>query len=242
MTESPCSPHTSNSVEAPDLREAPSPPANDNTTFAGTIALIKADVRRRLMLEARPANLGNAIGIAFKPGVVCVVTYRITNFLHLTKRKLLARIIDDLQQLYTGMEIHAGSVIGPGLVVGDRPGGGISEHVSMGRNCTLLGGSTITLNANGIDLSKGRIMIGDYCVIGFGVRIIGAVRLGDCTQIKPNAVVLHSSLAPGGVLDGIPARRKAIAPIEAVMRWNPLKSGFLDDCSFGEVMHVRGDS
>jgi serine acetyltransferase len=205
--------------------------AGVNVTFAETIALIKADVRRRLALEGRRINLTNAIEVAFKPGVVAVVAYRIITFLHLTKHGVLARILDDLQQLYTGTEIHAGSIIGPGLVLGDRAGGGISEHVTMGKNCTVLGGSTMTLNANGIDLSKGRIVIGDHCIIGLRARIIGAVTLGDCSQIKANAVVLQSSPEPGGILDGIPARRKAVAPPEAVARWNPLRSVFLLDPS-----------
>jgi acetyltransferase-like isoleucine patch superfamily enzyme len=108
--------------------------------------------------------------------------------------------------------------------MGDRPGGGISEHVTIGKNCTLLGSSTMTLNAHGIDLSKGRIVLGDYCVVGVGVRIIGAVTIADGTQIKPNAVVLVSSLAIGGILEGIPAQRKSIVPIDLMARWNPLKA------------------
>ncbi len=219
---------TEYSKERPDE----SPAAAAQMTAAETFALIKADVRRRLTLEGRRINLANAIAVAFKPGVVAVVAYRVINHLHLTKHRVLARILDDLQQLYTGMEIHAGSVIGPGLVLGDRPGGGISEHVTMGKNCTVLGGSTMTLNADGIDLSKGRVVLGDHCIIGMRARIIGSVTLGEGTQIKPNAVVLQSSPEPGGVLEGIPARRKASVPVEAVRRWNPLKSAFL-----GELAH-----
>ena len=156
--------------------------AGVNVTFAETIALIKADVRRRLALEGRRINLTNAIEVAFKPGVVAVVAYRIITFLHLTKHGVLARILDDLQQLYTGTEIHAGSIIGPGLVLGDRAGGGISEHVTMGKNCTVLGGSTMTLNANGIDLSKGRIVIGDHCIIGLRENY----RRSDAWRLQPN--------------------------------------------------------
>jgi serine O-acetyltransferase len=198
-------------------------------TLAETMRLIKDDVRRRLELEGRPANLVNAIGIAVMPGVFCVVAYRITNFLHQKRYRVLARIIDDIQHLYTGNEIHIGSVIGSGFVVGDRPGGGISEHVTIGRNCTLLGGSTMTLNANGIDLSKGRIVLGDHCVVGFGARIIGAVTLADCTQVKPNAVVLYSSPVAGGILNGVPAWMTGTAPVDAVTRWNPLRSNFLPE-------------
>jgi serine O-acetyltransferase len=211
------------------------PATRTGATWRDTLALIRADVRRRLILEGRSTKLANALCIALKPGVVCVIAFRVANFLHSRNHRILPRIIDDLQQLYTGVEIHLGSQIGPGLVIGDRPGGGISEHVTLGKNCTLLGSTTMTLNADGIDLSKGRIVLGDYCVIGIGVRIIGAVTLGDGTQIKPNAVVLHSSPTPGGVLDGIPATRKSTVPAEAMARWNPLRSVLMGDATISRV-------
>ena len=213
--------------EAPAEGQDESPAAR--MTAAETFALIKADVRRRLTLEGRRINLTNAAAVAFKPGVVAVVAYRVINHLHFARRRVLARILDDLQQLYTGTEIHAGSVIGPGLVLGDRPGGGISEHVTMGKNCTVLGGSTLTLNADGIDLSKGRIVLGDHCIVGLRARVIGSVTLGEGTQIKPNAVVFQSSPEPGGVLEGIPARRRGNVPVDDVRRWNPFKSSFLGE-------------
>jgi serine O-acetyltransferase len=196
-------------------------------TFAETISLIRQDVRRRLELDGRGANLASVIRIALAPGVSCVIAYRITNFLHEKRYKVLARIIDDIQYLYTGNEIHFGAVIGPGFVLGDRPGGGISEHVTIGRNCTVLGGSTMTLNAHGIDLSRGRIVLGDHCVVGIGARIIGSVTLADGTQVKPNSVVLCCSPVAGGILNGIPARMTGTAPIDAVTRWNPLQSNLL---------------
>ena len=198
-----------------------------NLTFKTTISLIKADVRRRLILEGMETTFWNALAIALKPGLVCVVLYRICNFLHHKKYRTVARIIDDVQYLYTGVEIAQGSIIGPGLVFGDGKGGGTVEWVTIGTNCTMLGGAAMTLNAAGGGLSKGGIVIGDNCIIGLGVRIVGAVTIADCTQIKPNAVVVSSSSVPGAVLEGIPARRTAVVPTDAVMRWNPLKSVFL---------------
>jgi serine O-acetyltransferase len=194
-----------------------------NPTWREACRLIKADIRRRLMLEGKPATIANALCSLVMPGIVCVIAYRITTVLKARGHSVLSQIVQDLQHLYTGIELHPGSVIGPGLVLGDRPGGGISEHVTIGKNCTVLGGCTMTLNSDRIDLSKGRIVLGDYCVIGTGVRIIGSVTIGDGTQIKPNAVVLSSSPEAGGILDGMPARRRAGVPIEAMMPWNPLK-------------------
>lgn len=197
----------------------------ENRTWRDAYSLFKADLRRRLELEGKAVSRLNALGLLVMPGVVCIAAYRVTTVLQSKGYRILDRIVQDLQHLYTGIELHPGSDIGPGFVVGDRPGGGISEHVKLGRNCTLLGTCTMTLNTDRIDLSKGWIVLGDHCVVGTGVRIMGSVTLGACTQIKPNAVVLTSSPTPGGVLDGIPARRVATVPVEAVMRWNPLRPG-----------------
>lgn len=200
---------------------------DEPATLSASLALIKADVRRRLTLEGRSSSLLDTIAIAFKPGVVAVVAYRIANWLHHRRRMVLVRIIEDLQHLYTGIEIQTGSRIGPGLVYCDFPGGGICDKATIGENCTILGPSTFTLNAETVDLTQSRIVLGDFCVIGAGVRIVGAVTLAAGTQVKPNSIVLTSSRQEGGILEGIPARCKAVAPIEALRRWNPLRSVFL---------------
>ena len=199
-----------------------------SATWRDTWDLIKSDLRRRLVLEGSPVTAANAIRLALKPGIVCTVAFRVTSFLHVRRHRVLVRLIDDIQHLYTGIELHVGAEIGPGLVLGDRPGGGVSNYVTIGKNCTLLGAITIALNADGVDLSKGGIVLGDHCVVGGNVRIIGNLTLADGTQIKPNAVVVNSFTTPGCILDGIPATKRSIVPVEAMSRWSPLRACSID--------------
>ena len=195
------------------------------------VTLIKADIRRRLLLEGKPVGWRHALGVALKPGIVCVVAFRMTSWLSARRHRVLVRIIDDLQHLYTGIELHIGAAIGSGLVLADCPGGGVSDYVRIGRNCTLLGAVTIALNADGVDPSKGGIVIGDECVIGTGARIIGTLTLADGTQVKPNSVVVNSFAAPGCIVDGVPATKRAMVPIEELRRWNPLAGRFLSQAT-----------
>lgn len=209
-------------VEAASIETIPpAPPLN--ATWRGTWSLIKADLKRRLTLEVKPQNLLGALSILPRPGVVCVVAYRLSNYMHYRGWRIAVRCLEDAQHLYTGVEIHVGSRIGPGLVVGDLPGGGIAAESIIGSNFTMLGCGTISPNSDGIDPEKDDILIGDHCVLGINARIIGNVKLADATQIKPNAVVLADSLETGAILDGIPARRKQVVAVTDVARWNPLK-------------------
>jgi serine O-acetyltransferase len=124
----------------------------------------------------------------------------------------------------TKSELHAGAVIGPGLVVSDLGGIGIPDFAIIGSNCTFLGPALLTLGGmENIDLAHDRIRLGSGCIIGQGARLLGPIELGDGAQIKPNAVVITSFAKPGQIIAGIPARRRGTVPPDLVLNWNPLR-------------------
>lgn len=187
-----------------------------------TRSLIKADLSRRLELEGRKYTTLRALSLLIMPGALCVVLYRISEFLHQRNHRVLVRLLGDLGYLLCCCEVHVGSVIGPGLILPDRGGVGIPAFSIIGKNCTFLGPTLLTLGGiEGVDLSKDKIILGDNCIIGPGVRIMGAVELADCTQVKDNAVVIISSKKEGGMLSGMPARRRKIIAREDVVDWSP---------------------
>jgi serine O-acetyltransferase len=119
-------------------------------------------------------------------------------------------------------EVHVGSSIKEGLVLPDRGGVGIPSFCIIGKNCTFLGPALLTVGGmEGIDLEKDKIVMGDSCIVGHGAKIIGAIHLGNATQVKPNSVVMTSFPRTGYVLSGIPARRRQVVPERKVQDWNP---------------------
>jgi serine O-acetyltransferase len=158
-----------------------------------------------------------------KPGVLAVVLYRLNSYFHGIGLRWLVRIVDFGIFYFGHAEVHVGSVIKEGLVLPDRGGVGIPAFAIIGKNCTFLGPALLTVGGmEGIDLANDKIIMGDYCIVGHGARIIGAIHLGNATQIKPNSVVMTSFPKAGYVLSGIPARRRQVIPENTVRDWNPL--------------------
>lgn len=195
-------------------------------TFKETIQNLKADIRRRKVLEGKNQGVFSTFSIFFKGGVVSVILYRISRYLIHTRFSCLYKILVLLEHFYTKNEISPVADLGAGLVIADCGGIGITRVTIAGKNCTFLGANSITLGAmEGFDLEKDHIVIGNNCVIGSRVRIIRPVQIADATQIKNNSVVMFSVDKVGSVISGFPAKRRSVENLESVLSWNPLFGG-----------------
>lgn len=188
------------------------------------IRSIRADIRRRLVLENRAPTPWRVLPLLFHPGVVAVILFRISDYLHRRGMRLVPKLIGLFIFYYAKHEVHPGAAIGPGLVLPDIGGVGIPAFTTIGKNCTFMGRALLTVGGiEGIDLSKDRLHIGDDCVIGPGARILGAITLADGAQLMPNTVVITSFTKYGALISGIPGRRRRYVSPEAVAAWNPLR-------------------
>lgn len=195
-------------------------------TLKETIQNLKADIRRRKVLEGKSQGIFSTFSILLKGGVVSVILYRISRYLVYTRLSFLYKILILLEHFYTKNEISPIADLGPGLVVADCGGIGITCVTIAGKNCTFLGANSITLGAmEGFDLEKDHIVIGNDCVIGSRVRIIRPVQIADATQIKNNSVVMFSVDKPGSIISGFPAKRRSVESVDGVLSWNPLFGG-----------------
>lgn len=195
-------------------------------TLKETIQNLKADIRRRKVLESKNQGFFSTVSILLKGGVVSVILYRISRYLIHTRFSFLYRLLILLEHFYTKNEISPVADLGPGLVIADCGGVGITRVTIAGKNCTFLGANSITLGAmEGFDLEKDHIVIGNDCVIGSRVRIIRPVQIADATQIKNNSVVMFSVDKPGSVISGFPAKRRSVENPDSVLSWNPLLGG-----------------
>jgi len=197
-------------------------------TFQQTIDNLAADIGRRKQLEGKPSGWFATFSILFKCGVVSVILYRFSHYLVHTRFGFLHKLLAIIDQVYSKNEISAHATAGPGLVLGDGGGIGLTQVAIVGKNCTFLGCNSITLGAmEDFDVNLHHIVIGDHCVIGASVRIMRPVEIAAGTQIKNNAVVMFSADKVGSVLSGIPAKRRSVETYENVIAWNPLKGGYL---------------
>jgi len=81
----------------------------------------------------------------------------------------------------------------------------IGDYTQIGPDVGILS-SNHSLTDNRISEVKGPIIIGKYCWLGMGSRILSGVQLGDYTVVGANAVVTKSFPEGFCVLGGNPAR------------------------------------
>lgn len=193
-------------------------------TLKTTMAYLKADFNRRAVLK-RKHGLARFL-MLFEKGMVGVVCYRISRYFALNHMGLLYRLVALLEHFYVRNEISPIAEIGPGLVLGDAGPVGIPSQTVVGKNCTFMGTNTLTLGAmEGIDLAVDKIVMGDYCVLGFGARVMRPITLADGTQLMDNSVAMFTARKSACLFAGVPAKRAKQGEYEDVVNWNPLLSG-----------------
>ncbi len=137
------------------------------------------------------------------PGFHILVYHRLAHWLHRHGRTLLARMVSQIGRRRTGIEIHPGARLGPGLFIDHGMGVVIGETAEVGANCTLY--HQVTLGGTGKDAGKRHPTIGDNVLIGAGAKVLGPVHIGDNVRIAAGSVVL-ANLPDNVTAAGVPAR------------------------------------
>lgn len=202
-------------------------------TLSQTLSLVRQDLDRRLLLGGLRPGVFTYLGALMHRGGQAVSLFRLLNYTYARNWRVAHKLVQLAMYYFGRHEIHCGARIGPGLVLPDIGGVGIPKFCEIGRNCTFIGPALLTIGGmEGIDLNTDRIVMGDNCVVGSNVRIIGAVTLGHGTQIKASSVVMTSYPKEGYLLSGIPARRRAVLPLEGIQNWSPLRAQSLNVTNF----------
>ena len=122
----------------------------------------------------------------------------ITNYIY-----LIARIINYINRMITGVDIHPGAKIGKRLFIDHAQGVVIGETAIVGDDVVMFHGTT--LGGTGKDKGKRHPTIGNNVVIGCGAKVLGNITIGDNAKIGANAVVLKDVPANSTSV-GIPAK------------------------------------
>jgi serine O-acetyltransferase len=155
------------------------------------------------VFERDPAARTTLEVILCYAGLHAIWGHRISHWLWKHNLKLAGRMVSQLARDLTGIEIHPGATIGPGLFIDHGMGVVIGETAEIGRNVTLYHGVTL----GGVSLHKGKRhpTLGDNVVVGAGAKVLGAITVGEESRIGANAVVVKDVPAESVVV-GVPGQ------------------------------------
>lgn len=94
-------------------------------------------------LEGDPAARSFVDVLLSYPSMRAIGTYRIAHWLHKRRVPLIPRMMTEFMHSRTGIDIHPGAHIGPGLFIDHGTGVVIGETSDIGRNCKIYQGVTL---------------------------------------------------------------------------------------------------
>ena len=137
------------------------------------------------------------------PGLHAIWFYRVSHWLWSHHMFWLGRLVSHVGRMLSGIEIHPGARIGPGLFIDHGMGVVIGETAEIGANATLYHG--VTLGGTSWNKGKRHPTLEDDVVVGAGAKILGPITIGARTRVGANAVVVKS-VPPDSVVVGVPGR------------------------------------
>lgn len=137
------------------------------------------------------------------PGLHAIWLHRIAHHFYLKGWVLLPRLINTFSRFLTGIDIHPGAKLGPGLFIDHGMGLVIGETAELGSNVTLYQG--VTLGGTGKEKGKRHPTIGNNVVVSSGAKVLGSFKVGDNSKIGSGSVVLKE-VPPNSVVVGVPGR------------------------------------
>lgn len=137
------------------------------------------------------------------PGLHAIWLHRIAHHFYLKGWVLVPRLINTFSRFLTGIDIHPGAKLGPGLFIDHGMGLVIGETAELGSNVTLYQG--VTLGGTGKEKGKRHPTIGNNVVVSSGAKVLGSFKVGDNSKIGSGSVVLKE-VPPNSVVVGVPGR------------------------------------
>ena len=110
-------------------------------TLPSIAAILASDIRA--VLDGDPATDNPDEVIFSYPGLLALSVFRIAHELHAMKVPIIPRIMTEYAHSLTGIDIHPGATIGPGLFIDHGTGVVIGETSIIGKNVRIYQGVTL---------------------------------------------------------------------------------------------------
>jgi serine O-acetyltransferase len=141
--------------------------------------------------------------LLFYKGFQAVQAYRLAHWFWVHGRKDLAYFMQMRTSEVFGVDIHPAAQIGRGLMIDHAHSIVIGETAVVGDNVSML--HSVTLGGTGKDDHDRHPKIGDNVMLGAGAKVLGNIKVGNCSRVAAGSVVLHAVPACKTVA-GVPAR------------------------------------
>ena len=141
--------------------------------------------------------------ILFFKGYQAVQSYRVAHYLLEQGQRDLAYFFQmRISEIY-GVDIHPGAKMGKGIMIDHAHSIVIGETAVVGDNVSML--HSVTLGGTGKEEEDRHPKIGNGVLIGAGAKVLGNIKVGDCSRIAAGSVVLQEAPECKTVA-GIPAK------------------------------------
>ena len=141
--------------------------------------------------------------ILYFKGYQAMQAYRLGHYLWTVGQKDLAYFVQMRVSEIFGVDIHPAARIGKGIMIDHAHSIVIGETAVVGDNVSML--HSVTLGGTGKEEEDRHPKIGNGVLIGAGAKVLGNIKVGDCSRIAAGSVVLEE-VPPCKTVAGIPAR------------------------------------
>lgn len=141
--------------------------------------------------------------LIFFKGFQAVQAYRLGHWMWQQGRRDLAYFIQMRVSEVFGVDIHPAARIGRGIMIDHAHSIVIGETAVVGDNVSML--HAVTLGGTGKEDDDRHPKIGNGVLIGAGAKVLGNIKVGNCSRIAAGSVVLEE-VPPMKTVAGVPAK------------------------------------
>ncbi len=141
--------------------------------------------------------------VLFFKGFQALQAYRVAHWLWTSGRLDMARFFQMRSSEVFGIDIHPAARVGKGIMIDHAHSIVIGETATVGDNVSML--HSVTLGGTGKEEEDRHPKIGNGVLIGAGAKVLGNIRVGDCSRIAAGSVVLEE-VPPCKTVAGVPAK------------------------------------
>jgi serine O-acetyltransferase len=163
-------------------------------------------------------------------GFQALATYRFAHEMWRRGRRDFALFLQSQSSRIFSVDIHPAARIGIGIMFDHGTGIVIGETAVVGDNTSLL--HSVTLGGSGKETGDRHPKIGANVMIGAGAKVLGNIRVGNCSRIAAGSVVLKD-VPENTTVAGVPA--KVVGPAGSPEPARTMDQRLqLDDCGCRE--------